>query len=295
MSLEAALAAVRRLAAPAPELAIVAGSGLGDLAWRVAGGVTIPFETIPGWPRSAVVGHAGELVLGQIAGRPVALASGRAHLYEGCSPPELGFGVRLMRALGARTLVVTNAAGGLDPALRPGEIVILADHIFLPGLAGANPLVGWSDPGAGPRFFSMAAAYDRPLRRLAAAAAAELGLEAREGVYAMVGGPSFETPAEARFLRAIGATVVGMSTAPEVVVARHLGMRVLGLALVTNVVVTDVLVTDDARGPEPADVHAEVLDVAAAAAGPLGALVEWVVDRSAPAGPDGGPGPLAAA
>jgi purine-nucleoside phosphorylase len=262
-----------RLAGPL-EVAIVAGSGLAGLAARVREPVIIPYEEIPGWPLSTVSGHAGDLALGELGGRSVAVARGRAHLYEGYGPRQATFGVRLLRALGARVLVVTNAAGGLNPAYGVGDVMVLADHICLPGLAGLNPLAGPNDDAVGPRFPGMAEAYDAGLRRLAAAAAHQAGFQVHEGVYVMVGGPSFETPAEIRLLRQLGADAVGMSTALEVIVARHAGMHVSGLSLITNVI-PPAPAAPPAAGPP--DLHAEVMAAGAAAAERLARVVDAIV------------------
>jgi purine-nucleoside phosphorylase len=260
-----AVSFVRGRAPLQPEVAIILGSGLGDLATEVRNATAIPYEEIPHFARSTVIGHAGRLLLGTLAGRSVVVMQGRFHFYEGYPPQVLTLPVRVMSALGARTLLVTNAAGGINPAYRPGDFMLISDHINLPGLAGANPLLGPNDERFGERFPPLARAYDASLRSLARLAAAQTpGLTLHEGVYAMVGGPSYETGAELRFLRAVGADAVGMSTAPEVVVARHVGMRVLGISLVTNA----------ATGAETEEVkHEEVLATADAARGRFVALV----------------------
>jgi purine-nucleoside phosphorylase len=265
--LPAAAAAVRAHSTLWPEVAVIAGSGLADLAAAMTDAVVVPYAAIPGWPPATVAGHAGELILGRLGGRPVVLARGRAHLYEGYTAAQVTFGVRLFHALGTRTLVVTNAAGGLNPAFRPGDVMVLTDHIFLPGMAGQNPLMGPNDEAVGPRFPVLRGAYDAALAELARVALVEVGLTVHDGVYAMVAGPSFETPAEARLLRAWGVDAVGMSTVPEVVVARHAGMRVLGLSLITNLVPQAQASAGEAV---PAEVHAEVLAAGARAAAALG-------------------------
>lgn len=267
--LAGALAAVAAATPRRPRIAVVAGSGLAALDAAVEEAVRLDYADLPGWPAATVLGHAGELVLGRMAGVDVAVARGRAHLYEGHSPRAVTFGVRLLRALGAETLVVTNAAGGLNPAFDPGDVMVIADHIFWPGLAGANPLVGPNDDAVGPRFPGMADAYDAALRRAARDHLTAAGLVVREGIYAMVAGPSFETPAEARLLRLAGADVVGMSTCPEVVAARHAGMAVVGVSVVTNRVALT-----PAAAPVTEDLHAEVLAAGRAAAA---ALVEALV------------------
>lgn len=249
-----AVAAIRARASLQPAVALILGSGLGDLANEVDDATVIPYEEIPHFARSTVVGHAGRLLLGRLAGVPVVVMQGRFHFYEGHTPQVLTLPVRVMSALGAQTLLVTNAAGGINPTYRPGDFMLISDHINLPGLSGANPLLGPNDARFGERFPPLAKAYDANLRSLARTVAAALpALTLHEGIYAMVGGPSFETGAELRFLRAVGADAVGMSTAPEVVVARHMNMKVLGISLITNT----------ATGSETEDVkHEDVLAIA---------------------------------
>lgn len=254
-----------------PSVALILGSGLGDLANEVSDAIAIPYEEIPHFARSTVVGHAGRLLLGHLAHLPVVVMQGRFHFYEGYSPQVLTLPVRVMSALGARTLLVTNAAGGINPAYRPGDFMLISDHINLPGLVGANPLLGPNDERFGERFPPLAKAYDAHLRDLARAVAASMPeLALHEGVYAMVGGPSYETGAELRFLRAVGADAVGMSTAPEVVVARHMGMDVLGISLITNA-------ATGAAGEEVK--HEEVLTTANAARERFVALVLGILRR----------------
>ncbi|XP_069735263.1 purine nucleoside phosphorylase [Phaenicophaeus curvirostris] len=232
-SVEAASWLRGRLGAAAPQVGLVCGSGLGALAQDLEEPRSFPYEEIPGFPRSTVAGHAGRLAVGRLGGAPCAVLQGRFHLYEGYSPAQVVLGVRTLARLGVHTLVLTNAAGSLRPDLRPGHLLVLRDHIDLPGLAGRNPLVGPNDERFGPRFPSMCGAYDPSLRRLALAAA-PAALRARPGVYCGVGGPSYETPAECRLLRRLGAHAVGMSTVAEAVAARHCGLRLLGLSLITN-------------------------------------------------------------
>lgn len=215
----------------APSIAVVLGSGLSAFAAELSRSVTIPYYEIPGWPCSTAVGHPGHLVIGYLGGRCVAVMAGRAHLYEGYSPAQVTFGVRVLGALGVRSLVFTNAAGGINVSFERGGLVLISDHI---NLQGVNPLVGPNDDALGPRFPDMSDAYCRAYRDIAAQVAAELSIPIREGVYAGLLGPSYETPAEIRFLRTIGADVVGMSTVPEVIVAHHLGIQVLGISCVTN-------------------------------------------------------------
>ena len=260
-----AVASIRARVSLTPSVALILGSGLGDLASEVRDATGIPYEEIPHFARSTVAGHAGRLLVGTLAEIPVVVMQGRFHSYEGYSPQVLTLPVRVLSALGAHTLLVTNAAGGINPAYRPGDFMLISDQINLPGLAGANPLLGPNDERFGERFPPLARAYDANLRFLARSVAASMSdLTLHEGVYAMVGGPSFETGAELRFLRTAGADAVGMSTAPEVVVARHMGMNVLGISLITNT----------ATGDEGEEVkHEEVLTVADAARSRFVALV----------------------
>ena len=210
---------------------MILGSGLGGLADELENAVEIAYTEIPGWPVATAAGHAGLLALGSVDGVQVAVMRGRAHVYEGIGADRVVFGVRVLRRLGVRTLVVTNAAGAIDEALRPGTLVLISDHV---NLQGTSPLVGPNDDALGPRFPDMRDAYDPALRALAREAAARLGIEVGEGVYGAWLGPQFETPAEIRFLRAVGADLAGMSTVPEVIAARHLEMRCLGISVVTN-------------------------------------------------------------
>ena len=214
-----------------PSLAIVLGSGLGGFADEISDHLEIPYAHVPGWPPSTAVGHAGKLVCGTIGGVHVAALSGRAHLYEGYSPELVTFGVRVLGLLGIKTLVLTNAAGGVNLELGRGGLVLISDHI---NLQGVNPLAGPNDERFGPRFPDMSEAYPAALRDIAKATAAELGIDLKEGVYAGLLGPSYETPAEIRYLRTIGADLVGMSTVPEVIVANHMGVRCLAISCVTN-------------------------------------------------------------
>ncbi len=259
-------------------IGIVAGSGLSGIADRVESRLEVPYSRIPGWPVSTVHGHAGTLVFGRLADADIGIACGRVHLYEGRTPRELAFGVRALARLGAHTLIITNAAGGLDPRMKPGDLMVIRDHIALPALAGLSPLVGENDDSLGPRFPSMIGAYDRALSAAGLVAAESAGFTTHEGVYAMVGGPSFETPAEARFLRAAGADAVGMSTAPEVIAARHMGLRVVGLSLITNIVTQD-----DRAIQSETDLHAEVIARGASAVDRLADVLERVVGVAASA------------
>jgi purine-nucleoside phosphorylase len=215
----------------APSIAVVLGSGLGGFADELTDRVEVPYGDIPGWPRSTAVGHAGKLVFGQLGSVHVAVLAGRAHLYEGYSPARVTYAMRMMKLLGARSVVLTNAAGGINLSLQRGGLVLISDHI---NLQGVNPLVGANEDEFGPRFPDMSDVYSERFREIARATAAELGIELTEGVYAAMLGPSYETPAEIRFLRTIGADLVGMSTVPEAIVANHMGMRVLAISCVTN-------------------------------------------------------------
>lgn len=265
MSVEAAVGRIRQDTKLEPRVGLVLGSGLGGLVDEVAERVEIPYGEIPGWPASTAIGHTGTLVVGTLEGVPVACMRGRAHLYEGMSADRVAFGVRVLCRLGVRTLVVTNAAGGIDLDYRPGLPVLISDHV---NLQGASPLVGPNDDDLGPRFPDMSDAYDPVLRAQARAAAARLGIEVAEGVYGAWLGPQFETPAEIRFMRAIGCDLAGMSTVQEVIAARHLGIRVLGISVVTNM----------AAGVLPGKIeHEAVLEVGAGAAGSLVELLRELV------------------
>jgi len=224
-----------------PSIAIILGSGLSALADNIEAARAIPYHDIPHFPLSTVQGHAGRLVIGRLEGKDVAVMQGRVHFYEGYTIQQVTFPVRVLGLFGIKTLIVTNAAGGLNPLWSPGELMLIADHINLVGMTGTNPLIGPNDPSLGPRFPDMSRAYDPDLRRLALRVARADGIPLREGVYACLSGPTFETPAEIRFLRTIGADAVGMSTAHEVVVARHMGIRVLGVSGITNVHAADPL------------------------------------------------------
>ncbi len=265
MTIEAAVARIRESSALEPDVGFVLGSGLGALVDDVEDRVEIPYGEIPGWPVSTAVGHAGTLVLGSLAGAPVAMMRGRAHLYEGIGADRVAFGVRVLARLGIGTLVVTNAAGGINLDYRPGLLVLISDHV---NLQGASPLVGPNDESLGPRFPDMSDAYDPALRARARELAEGFGIEVGEGVYGAWLGPQFETPAEIRYMRAIGCDLAGMSTVQEVIAARHQGIRVLGISVVTNMA-AGVL-------PEKID-HEAVLEVGARAAGSLIALLRELV------------------
>ncbi len=222
-----------------PSVGMVLGSGLGPLAEQVQDADHIPFDEIPNFPVSTVWGHSGQLVIGQLEGQTTLVMQGRAHYYEGYSIAQVTLPIRVMQAMGVEILVVTNAAGGLNPEWQAGDLMLITDHLNMIGMAGLNPLRGPNMDRFGPRFPDMSQAYDLALRQLAREAAIEGGIALREGVYAGLGGPNFETPAELRFLRQIGADAVGMSTVAEVTVACHGGMRVLGISGISNIAVYD--------------------------------------------------------
>ncbi len=264
-ALDAAVDAIAARTPLRPEVGVILGSGLGGFADAVEEPVEIPYGEIPGWPVSTAIGHAGTLVLGTFGGVPIAVMKGRAHLYEGHPAQKVVFGVRVLGRLGIGSLVLTNACGALDAAVVPGTLVAISDHL---NLQGTSPLVGPNDETLGPRFPDMSNAYDPADRALAHGAAERLGLALGEGVYAAWLGPAFETPAEIRMLRTLGADLVGMSTAPEVLAARHMGIRGLALSCVTNAA-AGVL-------DEPID-HERVLEIGARAAVDLVALLREVI------------------
>ena len=250
-----------------PQIAIVTGTGLGALVREVKAECTIPYGEIPHFPVSSVPTHAGELVLGSLGGKRVAILSGRVHYYEGYTMQQVTFPVRVVRALGASILILSNAVGGMNPMLEPGHIVVITDHI---NLMGDNPLIGPNDDSLGPRFPDMCAAYDPGLITLVEDVAVEEKIRVTKGIYVAVAGPNLETAAEYRFLRTIGADVVGMSIVPETIAAVHGGMKVLGLSVVTDKALPDAL--------GPADID-EILRVAAASEPRLTRLVSRVVER----------------
>ena len=259
---EAAAAAIaRRAPAFSPRLGLILGSGLGGLADAVEGAVAIDYAELPGFPEPGVAGHGGRLVLGRLAGLPVACLLGRRHVYEGGDPGAMRAPVRALRRAGAAALLVTNAAGSLRPESPPGSLLSIADHI---NLLGVNPLTGPNDEDIGPRFPSLRDAYDPALRGLLRHCAAELDIALPEGVYLATHGPSFETPAEIRAFRTLGADAVGMSTVPEVILARHCGLRVAAVSAITNLA--------EGMGGEPLS-HEQTLHYAEAAAGDLSRLV----------------------
>ena len=269
-SYDEAAAVISARAALLPRIGLVLGSGLGSLADAVRDPVIIPYEDIPHWPVGSVVGHSGRLLIGTLEGQPVLVMQGRTHRYEGKSLPQITLPVRVMKLLGVETLIVTNAAGGMNPAFAPGDLMLISDHINFPGLAGDSPLRGPNLARFGPRFPDMTTPYDPELRALAHTVAAAAGFAVQEGVYCFVGGPSFETPAELRFLRQIGGDAVGMSTVPAVVVARHAGLRVLGISTITNLAVPD-------RPPGAETTHEEVLETGRIVIPRLTALLRGVL------------------
>ena len=253
----------------APSVVLVLGSGLGGMAEEIADAVAIPYPDIPGFPRSTVTGHAGRLVAGIVNGVEVVAMQGRFHLYEGWDPSVVALPIRALAALGAGALVVSNAAGGLRPGMKAGDLMLIADHI---NLMGKNPLIGPVLAGE-ERFPDMSAPYDPEFRRIAAEIALKQRIRLEEGVYAALLGPSYETPAEIRMLRTLGADAVGMSTVPEVIVARALGLRVLGISLISNL----------AAGISPVPLsHAEVMEAGARVQEPFARLVREILPRIAP-------------
>jgi purine-nucleoside phosphorylase len=264
---EGAAASIRARCGTLPQIAIVLGSGLGDFADTLLDAIATPYREIPHWPASTVVGHAGRLVVGNVAGRRVAALSGRAHFYEGHDLGTVVFATRVMGRLGVKHLILTNAAGGINTGFAQGALMIIDDHI---NLLGTNPLVGANDERFGPRFPDMSEVYSNRLRRLADAAAGSASVAVAHGVYVAVHGPSYETPAEIRYLRTIGADAVGMSTVPEAIAARHMGIEVLGISCITNMA-AGVL-------PQPL-VHDEVMEAARRVRGSFIALLEGIVAR----------------
>ncbi|MCB9127708.1 MAG: purine-nucleoside phosphorylase [Ardenticatenales bacterium] len=255
---------------PPARTALITGSGLGALADSVEGALRFPTRELPHWPVSTVEGHAGQIVSGTLAGLPIVVMQGRVHFYEGYTIQAVTFPIRVLQAYGIERLIVTNAAGGLETSWQAGDIMLISDHINLPGMTGNNPLMGPNDDRLGTRFPPMENAYNPRLRALTRQVAAAQGLTLREGVYVMVSGPSFETAAELRFLKAIGGQAVGMSTAPEVVVARHAGIEVLGLSLITNIARLN-------PAPDELTSHEEVLETGTHAAPRMVSLLQGVL------------------
>jgi purine-nucleoside phosphorylase len=250
-----------------PEVGVVLGSGLGDFAGTLHDAVSLPYDRLPHWPASQVIGHEGRLVIGTVRGRTVAALAGRCHVYEGHDLKTVTFAIRALGLLGVKTLILTNAAGGINTQFTQGALMVIDDHL---NLLGDNPLVGANDERFGPRFPDMTEVYSPRLRHLADQAGKAQGMLLPHGVYAALLGPSYETPAEIRYLRGIGADAVGMSTVPEAIVARHMGIEVLGLSCITNMA-AGVL-------PQPLD-HNEVMDTARRVRGQFIALLEEIIGR----------------
>ena len=262
-----AVDAVRTRTGFQPDVAVVLGTGLGGLAKEIDMSAEIAYEDLPGFPLSTVESHAGRLLFGNLGGKQVVAMQGRFHRYEGYTMQQIVFPVRVLHRLGAKTLIVSNACGGMHPLWKPGELMLLADHI---NLLGDSPLIGANDESLGPRFPDMSEPYDPELRDIARKVARDLHIVLREGVYVAVTGPNLETRAEYRFLRGIGADVVGMSTVPEVIAAVHMGMGVLGISIITDACLPDAL--------QPVDV-AQIIATAAAAEPDLTRLVSAVLER----------------
>ena len=251
-----------------PEIGIILGSGLGGLANSIENPVVIPTTDVPSWPISTVPGHDGKLVFGRLDGKVVMALQGRVHYYEGHPISKIGLPIRVMQRLGIKTLILTNAAGGLNPGFQAGDVMVMRDHIAFMQFGGENPLRGPNLDEFGPRFPDMSQVYDLELADLAVAAAKKAGISVREGVYVWLAGPSFESPAECRFLRAAGADSVGMSTVPEAIVARHGGMRILGLSGITNKI--------DISGKNAAT-HEEVLEAGVSLAPKMTQIIHGVL------------------
>ena len=264
---EKSAAMVRSRCGALPETAIVLGSGLGDFAGTLADAITMPYGDLPYWPASRVVGHEGQLVIGNVGGTRVAALSGRVHFYEGHDLGTIVFATRVMGRIGVRRLILTNAAGGINTGFAQGALMIIDDHI---NMLGSNPLIGMNDDRFGTRFPDMSEVYSARLRRIADDAARAKGVPVSHGIYIAVHGPSYETPAEIRFFRTIGADAVGMSTVPEAIAARHMGIEVLGISCITNMA-AGVL-------PQPL-VHDEVMETARRVRGSFIALLEGIVER----------------
>jgi purine-nucleoside phosphorylase len=250
-----------------PQVGVVLGSGLGAFAGGLGTPVSIPYDEIPGWPPSRVIGHEGRLVVGSLAGRTVAVLSGRAHFYEGHDLQTVVFGTRVLGLLGVKRLILTNAAGGINPRFGQGALMVIDDHI---NFMGSNPLVGPNDDRLGPRFPDMSELYSKRLRDIALQVAGELKIQIAHGVYIGVHGPSYETPAEIRAFKTLGADAVGMSTVPEAIVARHMGMEVMGISCITNM----------AAGVLPVPLnHDEVMETARRVGGQFIALLGGIIAR----------------
>jgi len=269
---EEAAEGIRRHTRQRPTIGLILGSGLGGLADEIENADVIPVDLIPHWPASTAPGHTGRIVIGRFEDKTVIALQGRVHFYEGYSMQQITLPVRVMQALGMETFIVTNAAGGMNSSYKPGDLMLINNHINMPGMAGNNPLRGPNDDSAGPRFPDLTVPYYPELRELAHVVAKKEGFDLHEGVYAFVAGPSFETTGEIRFLQMVGGDAVGMSTVPSVIVARHAGIRVLGISTITNMALPD---------PEPGTHHDHeaVLATGKLAIPRLAALVHGVVAR----------------
>ena len=272
LSISQATAYIRSKSSRNWRVLIVLGSGLGPLAEQIENAVRIPYNDIPGFARSTVESHNGQFVIGDLMGVPVAAMQGRTHFYEGYPVQQTTLPIRVAKAMGAETMIVTNAAGGINRGFNVGDLMLITDHINLLGMAGNNPLIGPNDESLGPRFPQMTDAYDPAMQTLALDVAKEVGVELKQGVYFALAGPNFETPAELRFMRAIGADAVGMSTANEVTVARHSGIKVLGFSSITNVA---RLSADEGFPPS----HEEVMEASNIVGPKIIAVVKGVLHR----------------
>lgn len=268
--IDAATDAVRARLTTEPQIALILGSGLGELAESIENPVIIPTHEIPFWPQSTVPGHKGRLVIGELEGKQVLVLQGRTHYYEGHSVTKIGLPIRVMQRLGIKTLILTNASGGLHDDFYPGDIMLIKDHLALMPMAGENPLRGPNLDEFGPRFPDMSAIYNPEMIDLAEDVASGLGLKLHKGVYVCLSGPSFETPADCRFLKMVGVDAVGMSTVPEAIVAKHGGMDILGFATITNKI--------DPDGTNKAS-HEEVLEVGDQLAPNLMKIIRGVLRR----------------
>jgi purine-nucleoside phosphorylase len=260
-----------------PTIGLILGTGLNPCAGEVRRADVIPYREIPHFPVSTIEGHVGRLVIGELEGQEILVMQGRAHYYEGYSPQHTVLPIRVMQLLGIDILIVTNAAGGLNPAFKAGDLMLITDHVNLIGMTGLNPLRGPNDPELGPRFVDMSQVYDLKLREMALRVAKDLGFPLHQGVYICLAGPTFETPADLRFLRIIGVDAVGMSTVPEVTVARHAGMRVLGISGISNVAFIE-------PAGESKAVHEEVLEAGKILVPKLTALLKGVISLLASEG-----------
>ena len=268
--IDEAVAAIRLSTKRKPKIGLILGSGLGDLAESVLPADFIHYSKIPHWPQSTIQGHKGRLVIGELENQPVLIMQGRAHYYEGYPMPIVGFPIRVMIRLGVEVLVVTNAAGGVNPDYEPGDVMLINDHISLIAMGGLNPLRGKNIDEFGERFPDMSQPYDRELLEMAKEIAKEKGLNPKEGVYVCLAGPSFESPADLRFLRTIGVDAVGMSTVPEVITARHAKLRVLGLSGISN---------KANLGGSTVTTHEEVLEAGKILVPKMDAIIRGVIRR----------------